>query len=349
MSTRFREVADGVYQITLSRPSEEITSEVHSYLIRESGDRFIMVDSGWVGTSAELIDTINDRLGQIAITKLLLTHLHPDHFGGAVAVAKRFSAGVSYHSSEVLLTNYQRMFGRGAASPLGSFGVPKHTIDYVRETFTRALSLLPRPSSFIRDGMSFEAQSGRWRAMHTPGHTPGHVSFYHAERGMLISGDHLLAGETPNVAYCPIPGYNALKSYLASLALVAELSPSLVLPAHGKTLTDPRARIRQLYVHHKERVGQVFAGLRDGDGSVMSAASAVEWSRGSFEAMGEFNKWLAMMETMSHLEFLAYCGVARRERGPRRRYSLARKDMAPAERLIDQILLPSLKRFDSRS
>ena len=320
MAVGLKEVDDGVTRVTTSDPSDEIVSRVNSYLIERPNGKYLMVDSGWASSSGELVATIGDEFGEGAVERLLITHLHPDHFGGAKAIVGSYRAKMSYHRRENLHWTYYNLLHKDLAGAVGLLGTPAEILENARARITASRSLLPEPDSYLADGSTLRGRSGSWRVVHTPGHSPGHVCLYRPKDGTLISGDHILAGETPNVAFYPVRGYHALRSYFTSLARVRRLAPRKALPAHGDVIGDVAARVEALLSHHEERLLEVFEGLGGGTRSVGEVASSVRWSRGSFEELGPFNRWLAILETISHLEFLAECGVARRADGAKRSY-----------------------------
>lgn len=340
MAVLVKEVDDGIVRVTTSDPGDEIVSRVHSYLIEKSDGKYLMVDSGWASSSSELVDTIRDKFGEGAVERLLLTHLHPDHFGGAKAIVEGCQASMSYHRREGLHWTYYNILRSDLASAVDLLGTPAEVLENARARITASRALLPEPDSYLTDGAMFRGRSGSWRVMHTPGHSPGHVCFYRPKDRTLISGDHVLAGETPNVAFYPVRGYHALGSYFTSLAKVRRLAPRNALPAHGVVIGDVESRIEALLSHHKERLLEVFDGLRGSTRSVAEVASSVRWSRGSFENLGPFDRWLAILETISHLEFLSECGVVRRAYGLRRSYRPTGRDWSAVGRATDDLSAP---------
>jgi glyoxylase-like metal-dependent hydrolase (beta-lactamase superfamily II) len=343
LAAEIKEVHDGVIRVTTSEQGEfdSVVSRVHCYLIEASPRKYVLVDSGWARTGSDLVEEIQDGLGGVAIERLLITHLHPDHFGGAKAIIRNYSSKVSYHKRETLHRRYYySVFNRGMAYAANWLGFPTDVLETVRGAISESRSILPEPDSYLVEGETIRTQLGPWRILHTPGHSPGHVCLYRSRDGTLISGDHILPGETPNVAFYPIPGYDALRSYLTSLARVKRLLPSAALPGHGNMIRDVPKRIETISSHHVERLQEVLQGLRGGERSVAEVTSAIKWSRGSYESLGHVNRWLAVMETLAHLEFLVGCGVARRARGRGRRYRLERLDWSPVWKSVDHILAP---------
>ena len=300
--------------------------------------KYFLVDSGWEVSSSQLIRAIGDELGRIKIERLLLTHLHPDHFGGSNAIIKSYSSKMSYHRWESLPLTYYDLFRKNLTQAANVLGAPLGMLANARARIAASLTVLPEPDSYLRDGTIIKGRSGSWRVVHTPGHTPGHICLYRQIDKTLLSGDHILAKETPNIAFYPIPGYNALHSYFTSLAKVKRLDPRVVLPAHGDNITDLSDRIEALMLHHRERLFEIFRALRGDHRSVAEVASSVKWSRGQFESLENFDKWLAMLETISHLEFLVECDVARKERGPGRSYRLTSHDWSLVEKSMADLL-----------
>jgi glyoxylase-like metal-dependent hydrolase (beta-lactamase superfamily II) len=338
------EVCDGVFRLTTSEADgfDEVVSRVHSYLVKTSARRYVLVDSGWANSSGDLIGAIRGELGEeIAIERLLLTHLHPDHFGGSKAIVNSYSSKLSYHRKETLhLTYYYGVLRKGMSAAADWLGFPTDVLETVRVIIAASRSMLPEPDSYLVAGETIRAGSGFWCVVHTPGHSPGHVCLYRPSDGTLISGDHILPGETPNVSYYPVPGYHALRFYLASLAEVKRLAPSIALPGHGNIIRDVPKRVETISVHHLERLQEVLRGLRGGVRSAAEVTRSVEWSRGSYESLGHVNRWLAILETISHLEFLVECGVVRRVKGPGRMYQLMGRDWGPVEKAVAHILAP---------
>lgn len=326
MAVLVKEVDDGVIRVTTSDPRDEIVSRVNSYLIERPNGKYLMVDSGWASSSSELVGTIRAEFGEGAVERLLLTHLHPDHFGGAKAIVEGCRAKMSYHRREVLHWTYYNLLRKNLRRAVDILGTPAEVLENARARITASRALVPEPDSYLADGSTFGSRSGPWRVVHTPGHSPGHVCLYRPKDRMLISGDHILAGETPNVAFYPVRGYHALRSYFTSLAKAKRLAPRSALPAHGDVIGDVGARVEVLLSHHEERLLEVFEGLSGGTRSVGEVASSVRWSRGSFEELGPFNRWLAILETISHLEFLSECGVARKADGAMRSYRQTGRD-----------------------
>ena len=97
-------------------------------------------------------------------------------------------------------------------------------------------------------------------AVHTPGHAPEHLCFWHPESRTLLSGD-LLAGEG-SIMISPPEG--ELRKYVASLERVRRLAPSRILPGHGPEVARAGEKIEGYLAHRREREARVVAALDSG-------------------------------------------------------------------------------------
>jgi len=95
-------------------------------------------------------------------------------------------------------------------------------------------------------------------ALHTPGHAPDHLSFWHAPSRTLFCGDLAVKGTT---VYIPSNTRGDLSDYLASLDRVLALQPARLLPAHGPIIDEPRTVLRGYIEHRRERERQILTAL----------------------------------------------------------------------------------------
>jgi glyoxylase-like metal-dependent hydrolase (beta-lactamase superfamily II) len=160
------------------------------------------------------------------LTQVLVTHSHSDHASGALALAARFP--------DVL---FRKMPWPDRDAKWGVTWAP------------------------LADGDVIEAGDTTLTAIHTPGHAPDHLCFWHEETHTLFGGDLAIAGTT---VWIPISLQGDLVDYLASLERVLALAPGRILPAHGDVIEDPGQVLRGYLTHRAEREAQVLAALRDG-------------------------------------------------------------------------------------
>jgi glyoxylase-like metal-dependent hydrolase (beta-lactamase superfamily II) len=108
--------------------------------------------------------------------------------------------------------------------------------------------------------------------LHTPGHSPDHLTFWHAQSRTLFVGDMLVQGSTVVI---PASVGGSLAEYLRSLERMLQLNPSRALPAHGPVIDDPAALIRKYVEHRAQREGQVLDALAAGESTVAAITASI--------------------------------------------------------------------------
>ncbi len=291
-TTLLAEVWEPVEGIEVVELEDGVEKPVKCYLLK-SDIGYILVDTGYPETVEKLLPI----LSKYRISRIVLTHLHIDHAGGAAAVRKHVNAPLAYHANEAL-TLEQALKAGDLMKHLGQ------EMERGVEIVKAYAKHVPRPDIYTVDG---DEMSG-WRILHTPGHTPGHIILVCAEAA--VTGDLILHDDTSNVAYVPLHGYRPLTNYLESLVKVAWLQVKYLLPAHGPMFREWRTRVVEIFNHHYQRLEEAARALTMGYGHPVDVARRIRWSKGSFDTLQVFDKWLALLETVSHLEFLRETGYA---------------------------------------
>ena len=166
----------------------------------------------------------------------------------------------------------------------------------------------------LEEGSTIEIGDYCFRCIETPGHSSGHMCLYEANKKLLVSGDHILSGITPNISLWS-KEKNPLKEYLASLDKVYDLEVNLVLPGHGRIFNGHRKRITELKHHHQNRVNEILSILGGGEKNAFQISSLMSWdvNYSSWELFPSSQKWFAVGETLSHLKYLEEDRLVRRK------------------------------------
>lgn len=284
---------------------------------------------------------------------VIVTHSHPDHFGGAGILRHRAGADVLAHASFRTWLDPDEgddagpddipaaeagdaAFGGGEPAPTGAarrrtkpwevdqpwgggrFKPPaRRRLGFgVMRLVGRRWMRAPEPNLRVvhDDVVTFARRE--WVAVHTPGHTDDHLCLYSPTDGIFLAGDHVLPTITPHISGL-IAGADPLAQFFSSLDLAAALPDvTLALPAHGHPFADLPGRCNEIKDHHDGRLGT----LRDA-ATALGEASVVELSHHLFKQ----RSWgrMAESETYAHLEHLRHAGeMTSRRVGDDLHYSL---------------------------
>lgn len=156
----------------------------------------------------------------------------------------------------------------------------------------------------LSDGDVIPAGDSELQVVHTPGHAPDHLAFWHEASRTLLSADLVAPGTT--VVILPSSG-GSLAQYLHSLKRVLALAPARLLPAHGQAIEDPAAIIRRYIEHRRQRERQVLAALEAGVRTVDAIVDRIYF--GLSDALVP----MARESVLAHLIKLADEGLAARD------------------------------------
>ena len=160
---------------------------------------------------------------------------------------------------------------------------------------------------FIADGEVIDLKGEpdiALRALHTPGHAPGHLCFHEERTGTLISGDNIVG--LGSVLIDPPEGN--MREYLASLeAMRAVLNLSVIFGGHGPAMANPYQKIDEYITHRLQREELILAAVREG-ASTPKAIVARAYMDVSPKAYG-----LAERAVLAHLEKLEADELVMRE------------------------------------
>lgn len=257
------EVAPGLIWVRLTLPFR--LNHVNIYLLAD-GDGWTMVDTG-IGNEATIAawtTLFEGPLKGFKITKLIVTHAHPDHVGLAGWVVERFGCTLHMSQVEYLQAAYHQHRGSPERKLAQRLFFRRHGMD---EEITEALlgrgmdylarvSILPASFHRLSKGDEIAIGSRKFKVITGGGHALDQVMLYCEADNIFLSADQVLSKISPNVSVWAVePEANSLGEYLTSLAELAGLLPDdvLVLPGHGVPFYGVKTRIKQLADHHEER------------------------------------------------------------------------------------------------
>lgn len=310
---KMMQIVPGVYQIQISLENLPM-GHVNTYLL-EGDDGWVLVDTGWDTPSA--FQSLQNQLRDIGldfrdITRIVITHVHADHFGLAGKIKKLSGAEVAMHRSEAetVQSRYRDMdlLLEQMGNWLRTNGVPEDELPSLQNVSMGMAKLVNPvdPDRLLSGGETIPVKDSSLKVFWCPGHSPGHICLHDQERKLLFAGDHILPEITPNVGLHVQSGPNPLGGYLKSLEVLSELDVEKVLPGHEYIFTNFQQRIRELETHREERMDDVMKAVGDIPEAGYEIASRIPWMDGKAEwdKLGPLDKRAAVCETLAHLGVL---------------------------------------------
>lgn len=297
-----KEVLPGILMFTL--PVDYGIDHVNIYLIRD-GEGWCLFDTGADCEAARAL-WLRALAGPLAagLTRIIVSHHHPDHLGLAAWLAQVTGA-------PILMRPEEREVARATSVPdeagrrhcvefMCRHGLsPSDAHEIVSGVLQENLACdEPPPSTSLEDGQCLEIGDYRFDVLVLGGHSIAQICLYEPDFKLLLTGDQLLERITPNVGVWPYGETNPLPRYIDSLRVIAGLPIEHVLPAHHRVYHAGEKRAHGLAAHHQRALRRFKAGLREG----MSAADLGEANYG--KQSETLHGFLAMGETLAHLLWL---------------------------------------------
>jgi len=229
----------------------------------EDGPGWTIVDTG-VGTEeAESVwkRTLMTTMGDRPVSRVLVTHLHPDHAGCAgwlcgTQDSELWMTRSEYFLCRILAADTGREAPRAGISFYRQAGFPEDALELYEKMFGffgKYVSAMPESYRRINGGENIDIGEYKWKVLIGNGHSPEHACLYCESENLLISGDQLLPTISSNVSVYPTePAANPLDDWMTSLARLKQNIPEdvLVLPAHGGPFRGAHDRIDELMAEH---------------------------------------------------------------------------------------------------
>jgi glyoxylase-like metal-dependent hydrolase (beta-lactamase superfamily II) len=302
------EIADGIGWARLPVPGS--LKHINVWLL-EDEDGVAIVDTGLdIPASRESWEAlIGGPLAGRRVSRIIVTHFHPDHIGLAGWLVERFSAPLWMTRGEwlfarMLTSDVRDEPPREAYAYWRAAGWDENRVEAeAQKGWGRFASVVsPVPLSYVRiqDGDVIRIGRRTWQIMVGSGHSPEHACLVDHATGLLIAGDQVLPRITSNVSLgLSEPEADPLGEWLSSIAKLKLLSPNLfVLPSHGQPFTGLHARLDALDAGHRGRLDALYEHIREPRRAV-DCFSVLFGRRIEDDSFG-----LATGEAMAHLRHL---------------------------------------------
>ena len=230
----------GIHRLKIPIPETSL-QYVNVYLVKGSNG-YLLVDTGWDNSTA--FDSLKRQLDEIGIafkdiSKILVTHIHPDHYG-LVGRLKQLSGAefaLSDQEQKMIDARYINMDDllRRTTDLLQMNGVPARELPGLQKaSLPVAKYVAPTyPDVVLHDGKTYSNGVFNFQVVWTPGHSQGHICLYEPTRKILLSGDHILPTISPNIGLHPQSGENPLGDFIDSLNN-PKRSPIFLLTSQAK-------------------------------------------------------------------------------------------------------------------
>lgn len=303
------EIAEGVLWLRLPLPMA--LDHVNAYAL-DDGEGWTLVDPG-IDTPACRAALQSAFVGPLAgkpITRVIVTHYHPDHIG--------LAGLLQAWGAELWTTRTSWLFAR--MLQLDEQPVPvAETLDFWRfagmepdlhgrrareRPFNFADCVYPLPLGFrsIAEGDLIAAGGRRWRVRIGHGHAPDHATLWSEDDDLILGGDQLLPSISANLGvYATEPMADPVADWLASCRSFQPLAREehLVLPGHKLPFRGLPLRLRQMIENHTGALERLRGLLAQGPKSATQCFPAL-FKR----PIGEAEYGLALVEAMAHLNHL---------------------------------------------
>src|SRR4030042_666880 len=284
------EIFPGIHWLKMPISLEQSSlTHVNIYLVE--GDKgYLLVDAGW--NTDQSFATLHNFLIKNGknfqdIWQIVVTHVHPDHYGMAGRIKELAGATMAmphiekdlseprYVAMQELLQKTDHM--------LVANGTPEKVMVVLRDASLDVEKYIvpTMPDKLLHDGDTITTGAFTFRVIWTPGHSSGHICLYEPGKKVLLCGDHILPKITPNISVNPQSIENPLGRYLESLRNLRQLDVELTLPGHDQPFKNLKPRIDEIIYHHGLRNLEILGTIAFRSKTAYKMDKEITWSENS--------------------------------------------------------------------
>jgi glyoxylase-like metal-dependent hydrolase (beta-lactamase superfamily II) len=269
------EVYPGIYLIKEKGAFGAIKPPENIYVL--AGSDGIIYDAGYGTKRAvkhlikelkELEKIFKEQNKKFKLTRILVSHCHPDHFSGLKRIRKALGINIvlTKKSAEIIKdkNSFIKSFETDAYEDYLRIRkkISRKIINFLRNVGSKffyqrifGASYIDDPEEIIEDDTEILINGEVWKIFTSPGHAIDHISLYNEQKGILFSGDNILRSITTWLG----PPNCDIAEYLKSIKKIDNLpNLQLIFAAHGSPVENPKKRIAEILSHRKERENQVL-------------------------------------------------------------------------------------------
>ena len=310
------EIVPGIHKLQINIPNSPL-GHTNSYLIQRNGG-YLLIDTGW--NSDEAFKSLKEQLNEAGtditdIEQIIITHVHPDHYGLVSRFPENSTINISLHKLEKEIIDFRfpkiDEYLRHVQRWLQINGIPDDLLSTMLTTPPggKRVSFPNGPNvTILQEGEIVSAGAFDLQVLWTPGHSPGHICLYDLTKKILFTGDHVVPGITPNISLATPSDTNPLHEFFNSLKKIKALDVDLVLPGHAQPFTDLSKAIEEVLQHHEFRIGEMLQTLVTEPKTAYEVSTEMTWMLDEggtqFHNLAPWNKIMAITEALAHLEAL---------------------------------------------
>jgi glyoxylase-like metal-dependent hydrolase (beta-lactamase superfamily II) len=310
------EVAPGVLWARLPLPFR--LDHINLYFI-DDGDGWAVIDAGIASDKSKAAweALLAGPLSGRRLTRLIVTHSHPDHIGLAGWLAERFNipllaSQTAYLDCLTISLDPGRLEAKVYTDFYRHNGVDEATnksLSTLGHGYLRMITALPSTFHRLIAGDRLKIGGRDFAVLSGDGHAPEQIMLHDEDARILLVADQVLAKISPNVSVSPVdPTGDPLRLYLRSLAALRRgvKHDALVLPGHGLPFLGLHERIDELIAHHDARCEALLAACRPGPRSPVDLLPVI-FPR----ALDPHQMGFAFNELLAHVNYMLREGTLR--------------------------------------